>query len=185
MENWKEIEGHIGSYLISDQGRVKSLDRIIEYSDGRVQRSKGRVLKPHIDNRGYRICALSKNGKGKTQQVHRLVAQAFIPNPENKPQVNHKNGIKTDNQVNNLEWVTNRENSLHAVKTGLIATGKDSPSSKLTGKHNGASKKVINTENNEVFESAVAAAKSVGMKADTLQSYLRGARPNKTNFEYV
>jgi hypothetical protein len=80
---------------------------------------KEAVLRPATDKKGYLRVALVKNGKLHTLKVHRIVASAFIYNPENKPQVNHKNGNKKDNSVQNLEWCTQKENAIHAVKNGL------------------------------------------------------------------
>ncbi len=83
---------------------------------------------------GYLYVTLSKDNEAKTSTVHRLVAKTFIPNPKNKPQINHKNGIKSDNRVQNLEWVTNQENQIHAFKTGISRgrKGLDNKRSKLT-----------------------------------------------------
>lgn len=135
-EIWKDIDGYIGRYQISNLGRVKS---ILRFSKG----IKVKILKYKIDKYGYLRVTLSKDNQQKIFFVHRLVAKAFIPNPENKPQVNHIDGNKQNNKVNNLEWVTNQENVIHAHITGLIqadkivknlhqysATGSENPKSK-------------------------------------------------------
>lgn len=118
-EIWRVI---FVDYLVSNFGRVKSL-----------KRGKEKILKPWLNN-GYLYVVLLIDGKRKTFKVHRLVATVFIPNPENKPQVNHINGDKTDNRVENLEWVTGKENMRHAVDTGLNVAnrGEKHGRSKLT-----------------------------------------------------
>ncbi len=135
-EEWKPVVGYEGIYSVSNLGRVRSEDRIIEEHNGRQRINKGRVLKPFGTGkcRAYLAVDLRKNGKRKTTKVHRLVAIAFISNPDDCPQVNHLNGDKSNNTVSNLEWTTNLENARHAYRTGLKVTLKGSAvwNSKLT-----------------------------------------------------
>lgn len=122
MENkeiWKNIEGY-PDYMISNLGRVKSLERIIIRCDNKIQTIKEKILKPSKDYKGYYNIILS-NTKRKGFKIHRLVAIAFLPNPNNLPQVNHRNEDKTDNRVENLEWCTNQYNSSFGTRTERIA----------------------------------------------------------------
>ena len=108
MEIWKEINGY-ENYLVSSEGRVFS-----KYKKGVIAQEETKY--------GYLNVTLYKNGNGKTRKVHRFVAEAFIDNPDNKPQVNHIDGNKKNNNVSNLEWVTAAENMKHACKTGLYTS---------------------------------------------------------------
>ena len=117
MEQWKDIPGYEGYYEASSIGGIRSKRRLIIRSDGKKITLKRKKLKFHLQR--YLGVKIYKNGIPKNFKVHRLVALTFIPNPENKPQINHLNGIKIDNGVDNLEWVTQSENMLHAYKTGL------------------------------------------------------------------
>lgn len=110
-EIWKDIEGYEGLYQVSNLGRVKSNLR------------KGKILKSNSTYDGYYNVTLSKNGKLKTYRIHRLVCIAFLDNPLNKSEVNHIDGNKKNNNIENLEWCTRSENAEHAHKTGLN-TGK-------------------------------------------------------------
>jgi len=105
-EVWKDIEGYEGLYEVSNLGRVKSLSRI----DSLGRKYKEKMLR-QSNSRGYLHTSLSKDNNSKSYQTHRLVALTFIPNPENKPQVNHMDENKTNNRVDNLNWMTSKENN--------------------------------------------------------------------------
>ena len=106
MEQWKNIEGYEGLYQVSNEGRIKSLHREIIYKDGRKKVLEERILHNFISDLGYYHVMLSKDGVPKRYKVHRLVAKAFIPNPENLPVINHKDENPKNNVVENLEWCT-------------------------------------------------------------------------------
>ena len=141
-EIWVDIKGYEGLYQVSNQGRVKRL-----YKNGKI-----RILKPSLDNNGYLYVTLSKNNKPKIFKLHRLIAINFIPNPENKPCIDHINTIRTDNRVENLRWVTKKENSnnpLSKINISKSHTGfkhSDETKDKLSKSHKGKSKSKVSID---------------------------------------
>jgi hypothetical protein len=123
---WKDVVGYEGLYQVNNLGEVRSLSRIVAgVSHGvplkRMTPSKLLTLLPVGKNGVYRKVALCKNGRVKQLLVHRIVAMAFIPNPEQKPHVNHRNEIGSDNRVENLEWVTVKENANYGTRNARIS----------------------------------------------------------------
>src|SRR5688572_19420455 len=118
IEEWKLIEG-FPEYMVSNFGRVKTLSKLIIRRNGRNFLAKERVLKPCPARREYLKVGLVKNHKYHSRPIHRLVASAFLPNPENKPQVNHRDFDASNNHVSNLEWCTGAENREHYYKFGV------------------------------------------------------------------
>lgn len=134
MEIWKTIDG-FENYNISNYGNVKSLERITKNGINSTRITKERLLRNHISKTGYYVISLRNNSKRKTFKIHRLIAIYFIHNEYNKEYVNHINGIKLDNSIDNLEWVTIKENNHHAKITGLVNNdGVNNTRAKLTKK---------------------------------------------------
>ena len=120
-EIWKSIQGYEGLYEVSNFGNVRSLDRVIRSKHNEKKQKKGRILTPfYEEKKGYYQVSLSKDGKQKKQRIHRLVAVAFLENPFNYTDVNHKDEDKTNNNVDNLEWCTRKYNNNYGTKPERI-----------------------------------------------------------------
>jgi hypothetical protein len=144
-EQWKAVADSNGEYQISDHGQVKS-----------HKRGKERILKPSLTGSGYpAVLIYLPNKKTKCQKIHKLVALAFIPNPENKPQVNHKDGNKSNNHIDNLEWATAKENLQHGWNTGLFE-------SKRLATIKANSKQVIDIQTGKKYDSLKKACEDIG-----------------------
>ncbi len=119
-EEWRPVADFTDFYEVSTLGRVRSIGRITLSDSGRPRFCDGKILRPRTSGSGYPQVALYKDGKGKTISVHRLVALAFVPNPNNLPMVNHIDGVKVNGVATNLEWVDDRGNKQHAINIGRI-----------------------------------------------------------------
>ncbi len=131
-EQWRKVVGYDDYYEVSNLGRVRSIDRTIQYTDGRVVHRKSKILSQKID-RGYYSVTVSKNNDKKLLKVHRLVAQAFIPNTDNLPCVNHKDENKENNSVDNLEWCTYEYNVNYGTRNRRASERLKNRPSKLKG----------------------------------------------------
>lgn len=121
VEIWKDIAGYENLYQVSNLGRVRSLDMYVNHWRGGKVLRKGRELNQCADGRGYNIVSLCKNKEKKTWRVHRLVAQAFIPNPDNLPCINHKDENKLNNCVDNLEWCDHKYNNNYGTRNERLS----------------------------------------------------------------
>ena len=176
-ELWKDIVGYEGMYQVSSLGRIKSLEREVTSKAGKVMKIKPCFMKPSKHPKGYSNTSLWKGNKGITLAIHRIVGIHFIPNNENKPQINHKDGNKKNNIYTNLEWVDNSENQLHSYSLGLNHNPK-------RGNHSLA-KSVVDICTGVIYPSSKDAADSVGLFYGTLRSMLRGRKRNTTSLLYT
>ena len=150
VEIWKPVVGYESLYECSNLGRIKSLNRKIIRKNGAQQTFKEKILTP-IEVNNYLYVCLYKNGKYQRKYVHRIICEAFLPNPENKPCVDHKNCVRSDNRLSNLRWVTYQENSENPISKKKQK--ENVPKSMLGkfGKNHPNSKPIIQIDTNGVF----------------------------------
>ena len=172
MVEWKAIKGYEGLYEISNTGLVKALEKRVDR--GKCHRTwKSHIKRYGVDNNGYLRVSLSKEGVNKTHKVHRLVATAFISNPDKLPQVNHIDGNKQNNHVSNLEWCTQSDNMSHAYKNGLKRNdGEFNSQSKLTQEDVNHIRAVYKPRDKEF--STVALGKKYGVHRKTITRIVTG-----------
>lgn len=175
QEIWKDIPGYEGLYQASNLGRIRSLDAIIYRSASRTRngyyaKKRGKIL--HLCNgvQGYLVVNLGQRHKNK--RVHRLVALTFIPNPGNKPMINHIDGNVKNNNINNLEWCTNQENQIHAVKV----------LHRSQGEHQNKPVKCIET--GEIFINSQRAARGNKVTASNIRMCASPKYPRQTCMGY-
>ena len=183
MANWKPVEGYEGLYEVSDQGEVRGIDRINSIN----HRQKGVVLKTTLNKRTkYLYVGLRRGGERKTVPVHRIVAKAFVDNPENKATVNHINEIKTDNRACNLEWLTLTENLNYGTHTERATKNKPNMRGvhhpnygKRGSKANTHKGRIVGVSKNDPsvtveFDTAATASRELGISSGQLCDALNG-----------
>lgn len=165
-EKWLPVAGYEGLYEVSNLGRVKRLSS----NDA----SKEKILKPQIQRDGYQRVTLSKKGQKKRMAIHRLVAIAFIPNPQNKEQVNHLDADKLNNKLTNLQWATRKENIAHAIALGLMKKSNNP----VIATH-------LDSGEQRHFKSQTEASRELGVYMKNISNALRGRNTNvgKWRFE--
>jgi hypothetical protein len=206
-EIWVSVKGYEDVYAVSNMGRVKVLKRNLLGKDGIVRYKSEYLKKIKVEKNGYAVVVFQVRKRQKVHALHRLVAIAFLPNPQNKPQVNHKNGVPLDNHLENLEWVTAKENVLHSFRvlkrkvSGAAAAsipwlkgrkGKDHPCYGLKrvsrfGKEHSRSKAVRCDTLGLEFESGCIAARELGVSQASISTLCnnKGVHAFGLTFRYL
>lgn len=180
-EVWKDISGFEGFYQVNNFGSIKGLQRIVRTGKkGTTFRTiKERMITIRRYPNGYEYVKLLLPKQENPKLVHRLMANAFIQNPENKPDINHKNGVKWDNRLENIEWCTKSENVNHAIDNGFIKTGNESPKHLCVGDKHPNSKKVKCDTLDMIFHNTRIAAEATGVDRLTVGLICNGKKTQR------
>lgn len=184
-EIWKDVVGYEDLYQVSNLGNIKSKERIVK-NGNRIFFKKEKILTPFLQKTGYLTITLLKDNKIKSHYIHRLVAIAFIKNDLDLEQVNHKDGNKENNNVNNLEWCSRSENIKHAIKIGLFS--KDVVLNKINKMNKKKRKSILQIKNNVIineFESPTVAGKQFSKLAgNNISACARGILKSAYGFQW-
>lgn len=173
---WLPVVGFEDSYEVSNNGQVRSKDRWVLYKHGGKRFWPSVTISQWVPKNGYPSVTLKQNDVGYNKMIHRLVAEAFIPNPDRMPQVNHKDNIKTNNLVDNLEWCDQSQNIRHAYDNGFHKS--------KGGTHYNA-KPVIDHATNKYYPTLKEAAEAAGYTPTELCRMLKGQTTNRTKMRYI
>ena len=163
---YKAIKGYEGIYEVNELGKVRSIDLMVECKDGRIKKYNGKELKPSMNEYGYAMVLLSKNGIVKMRKVHRLVAETFLPNPYNLPEVHHKNHDTKDNRANNLAWVTSVEQKDEHWRAAK-----------------GTKVRVVGHGIDKIFISAMAVQRELGISSPSVSMVVNGIRKQAKGYK--
>lgn len=181
-EQWRFIKGFEYRYSVSTLGRVRAETRICFNNRYGYYTLKPKLLKPCLNNKSYLTVTLAKNGRSFPRLVHRLVAEAFLLNPDNKPQINHIDGDRTNNNVDNLEWCSQSENNLHSYKElGRIKIG-------LKGKKSTLSKIVLQIKDNNIiaeFYGTYEAERKTGIARQSIGKVANGKLKQAGGYRWI
>lgn len=187
-EIWRDVVGYEGFYLVSNLGNVKSLAKEVLNGKAKFVRN-GKILKPYLNKDGYPTVNLYLGSKKKLLNIHRIVALAFIENLEKKPTINHKNSIRYDNRVENLEWATYSENNKHAHDFGFKKPNKGEKCwiYDIDPDNHPSAKEVIDTSTGKIYGSLKSACLDLGIKYSTMLSkiYINAKGKNDTNLMFL
>lgn len=175
QETWKDVVGYEGLYMVSNLGRIKSIDRVVKGKRKGAMKRKGHLMKPFSHPSGYLQIGLCKDGEINKQLLHRIVAISFLKNPENLPEVNHKNSDRKDCSVINIEWCDKDQNMLHAKKLERFKQG---------GNHYRA-RIILDTSTGVFYESVKEAATFTRYSYGYILQMMKGVKRNTSSLIYT